>query len=934
MYETSLIPKKRHLDLPSPKSLARLLNIPIKKRKLSGSNSNFTQDANNDNIHNQSNDIKEDDIKINLPIPRIMESNLHLPSFLPTRDSDAPLLNSIPANIVPIIHEPSNISDYFTDVTTDLSDYKLSNQVTGILDKFPPPIPPFITDRMKQDNNNYDGIMVPFIYPPPPIINIDTLPYSLASFKKRFENMNKNGSSYNNDNRSKSNKRDYRKDEQESPLSSHAHLAHDKRRGNNHNQNNNNNDNGQIHESMYLQIPPLPFPPPNYMPYPVSATKSTLTPNEVFQSLLDAHEDLPRTNMVLASAAGSLFDLKSSAENEGFTIKGYERNKHLQKQKQKSKKAKRRLQQRDSSGNIIEDDNDNDDDDDEDGDEDEDEDDEDDNDDDDEDGDDEDDDEEGEDEYNRRISSEGGDISDESDSYRRIKRKKSRHYDDEDDYSEDDEENDDSYHDYMQYIRNIDTNYHDPHHPPLNENDLQDTNTFETNPRPSGYVEFKSRQSNVLRKPSDEASIEQEKLLDSEYSILDDGEDISNFTMRGILSNPSRDMINANGNGREKRRQELLNSINELTEFEQTNRDKIYKFKKQQLLNRLKNLQQSTISFTNSDIKDEELLTFKENLDIERDEELVRLKLFQNHELLKSSLIFYQDSNRVYKHLNSVMINKLEKLKNFFEFQRELFLKYLKNDNLDIFDIKSKDSTKLFKGISHRDFNQEIKQIIRDSIYNELKDYQLESISKSRLIKSNLMDTTTSSTASSSSSLNNPTSITSNSSDSLIVHDFMPLISPAEFEIITGDLPVNVKLTGNTTKDNNIKHQIFQNPLYDRITSGSDTNASDSQSSSVNVSAGPKRRGRRSNKENAAAAAAAAAAASGGGTASPAGGAAGASYLFDKMKGGDGPDSKYSEAVLLAKIMKQFSGPASLRSDELDVDFQKMKIKSKWSITK
>lgn len=45
-------------------------------------------------------------------------------------------------------------------------------------------------------------------------------------------------------------------------------------------------------------------------------------------------------------------------------------------------------------------------------------------------------------------------------------------------------------------------------------------------------------------------------------------------------------------------------------------------------------------------------------------------------------------------------------------------------------------------------------------------------------------------------------------------------------------------------------------------------------------------------------------------------------------------DHKYSEATLLAKIMKQFSGPKMAKPDELNHDLELMGIKTKWPITK
>ncbi|KAK6203382.1 uncharacterized protein RJT21DRAFT_139127 [Scheffersomyces amazonensis] len=946
MYETGwhIKPRKRALDLPSPKTLARLLNVPIKKRKLSSSprtetEKEFENDANN--LNYDTFNPKEDDIKINLPIPNINDGNINIPTpFITNSTNSNPVLNSIPSNIIPIIHEPAQIADFFTDVKTDLTDYRLSHQISSIIDKFPPPIPPFISPEVRHQDGPYGGIMVPFIYPPPPIVDIDALPYSVAQYKIRFDRANKtsdtdstntNGNSNTNSNSNTTTTNSNtqatntttttttttnRKQSTSNPpedskeiLASYIEYQKTK--------------NDSLHEPVYLQVPPLPFPPVNYMPYPLSAAYSSLTPGDVFQTFIEAHEELPRTDMVVASAAGSLFEMRSSAAEEGFTIQSFERGRseRINSQRQRLKRSRRQ--------GTSDDDEDDEDDEEED-----------------------DDGEYDEDDNEEDDDQQGDEFDDDSDIYGNqpkqeviIKRKRGRpskksiyqynyiknliNNDNSrnsrggiEDNIQKDLDIDNGYHDYMQYVRNIDTNYYDFREAQASKN----SNTFILNPRSYSYEKVSPNLSDTVRTKtkteelSEELS-EDDSLNDSAFTM--NGKTLDpKFNTRRILTNPGKDLINANGNGREKRRLDLVHSLSELQTFSETEREKVYLQRKQELLNKLKNLQESRISFTHCDIKDEELNTFKENLDIERDEELVRLKLFENYELLKSSLIFYQDSNRVYKHLNAVMINKLEKLKNFFEFQRDLFSKYLKNDNLDIFDIKSKDSNKLFRGISQRDFSQEVKQIIRDSIVNDVKEYQLQTLSQSKLLYSDL--TTPSplssilsnnsglSSSSSSSSFNNinnstPTSTT----DTVLVHDFMPLITPAEFDIITGDLPAKIKLSGGNSKDSNIKHQIFQNSLYERVTSGSDTNvgASDSQTSTGGPN-GPKRRGRRSTKDQPI--------------------APGSGYAYDRIKG-DGPDNRYSEATLLAKIMKQFIGPQSLRDEELDVDFEMLRIKSKWS---
>ena len=44
-------------------------------------------------------------------------------------------------------------------------------------------------DEYYDDEDDGRGIMIPFIYPPPPVVNYDKLPFSLASFKKKYESL-------------------------------------------------------------------------------------------------------------------------------------------------------------------------------------------------------------------------------------------------------------------------------------------------------------------------------------------------------------------------------------------------------------------------------------------------------------------------------------------------------------------------------------------------------------------------------------------------------------------------------------------------------------------------------------------------------------------------------------------------------------------------
>lgn len=104
---------KRPTKLPTREELALIFN---NKQQKTSSNSTprileFTTNNNNDNQQQGSNSIDE----------------------YPLNES---VLNSVPKNIIPIVHEPNLVSDFFTDLTTDLSDPRLSYQINGILRKF------------------------------------------------------------------------------------------------------------------------------------------------------------------------------------------------------------------------------------------------------------------------------------------------------------------------------------------------------------------------------------------------------------------------------------------------------------------------------------------------------------------------------------------------------------------------------------------------------------------------------------------------------------------------------------------------------------------------------------------------------------------------------------------------------------------------------
>ena len=408
-----------------------------------------------------------------------------------------------------------------------------------------------------------------------------------------------------------------------------------------------------------------------------------------------------------------------------------------------------------------------------------------------------------------------------------------------------------------------------------------------------------------------------------------------------------------------------------IEDFETRHLDDLFKVKKYHLLTRLKNLQSSKISFLNHTssnmIKDDELLNIEQDLALERDLELLHLKLLENYELLKNSLNFYQNSHKIYNHLNYILINKLEKLKTFFEIQKNLFLEYIKKDDKDndddddngnsrnIFNINEKESNKLFIGISNHDYSNEIKDILKNLIVNDIQ----QSSNENNTPKNS--DSNSNSNSNSIDSLELPELIKTPSSSNklgggggggrggslppVLLHDFMPLITSQEFNLITGELNhkslKNYVTTTNSTAASNPNHKkMLLNSIYEKmITSGSDTNLSDSGSNTTttttttatsNIKGGKRRGGRRATTT----------------TTSTNANTTTTTNPNDKSNNGisngggingnvkENFDHKYSEATLLAKIMKQFSGPKMAKPDELNHDLELMGIKTKWPITK
>ncbi|KAJ9109473.1 hypothetical protein QFC19_002226 [Naganishia cerealis] len=595
---------------------------------------------------------------------------------------DAAVLHCIPPNIVPLVQPPFHESNFFTDLEPR-DNPKFVQQVTNIVAKYPPPPPPPLPDQTLLTSG---GIMVPFIFPPPPVLKNESVTDS--SPKRRL-------------------------------------------RGSDHD------------NKTYVELPPLPFPPPNYMPYPMLSDRSTLAPLEVVQSFLDALQNLPRTNMVVASAAGSLLDMKHQAEQEGLTIEDFE------------------------NGAT---------------------------------------------------------------------------YDAENVDTEEAEE-------YMAFAAGVDTSetvdYYDQKKSP--------PSTVEVN------SDMYSRLANVAPRLSSIGRTKSNLLTEPTTTNIDIFQPSHNHEPHPTpsISHPSKDIVTANGVNKERRREDLLRSANQLRSFETRHRRQVYEHKRLQLLLRLESLRSSKILLTDESlIVNDDLRAIQRELEFQRDFEIFRLKVGQNYHLSNNVQFYYENCDRAYKRYNSNVVNKLKKLENFFQYQYDLFNQLLNNASNDVFDIKTRDSGKLYHGISQRNFSAEIKQRETPAV-----------------------------------------------KPAPLVHDFMPMTSLAEFDIITGDGPSKIKqsnLSSKEAKNANLHHTIFQNALYDPATSNSDTNYSEL---STSLPSTPKRRGRRAATNL----------------------GADKLELFDKQ-------SKHSEAALIARIMKNFVGPQGSKPDELTTDLDQMGITTRWPI--
>lgn len=159
------------------------------------------------------------------------------------------------------------------------------------------------------------------------------------------------------------------------------------------------------------------------------------------------------------------------------------------------------------------------------------------------------------------------------------------------------------------------------------------------------------------------------------------------------------DIIFANGNNREKRRVEMFENYSELYKFKERNRVLLYKRQKRELEAKLDLLSQPQNPNTEiSEAKDLELFEREQDLVEARDFELTRLKNWRRYRRNENLKTYYRQSNEVYKTTNDVLIDKLERLKQFFIKQKNL----LTNLDREYTDISSSRAEKFYAGFPQK----------------------------------------------------------------------------------------------------------------------------------------------------------------------------------------------------------------------------------------
>jgi len=207
--------------------------------------------------------------------------------------------------------------------------------------------------------------------------------------------------------------------------------------------------------------------------------------------------------------------------------------------------------------------------------------------------------------------------------------------------------------------------------------------------------QINSKLSNIRDTSDNDGNDKENKEIDEKDEIIPNMEELGTPNTK----HSSADIIFANGNNREKRRVEMFENYSELYKFKERNRDALYKIQRKEILDRLSLL--NTPSNPNTEHSNsEDLEFFEDETDLieKRDFELTRLKNWRRYRRNKNIKDYYNNSNQLYKFTNEVLVEKLEKLKQFFIKQRNL----LNNLDREYTDINSNRAEKFYTGATNK----------------------------------------------------------------------------------------------------------------------------------------------------------------------------------------------------------------------------------------
>ena len=174
------------------------------------------------------------------------------------------------------------------------------------------------------------------------------------------------------------------------------------------------------------------------------------------------------------------------------------------------------------------------------------------------------------------------------------------------------------------------------------------------------FTKVQRKLSNIKNKPISETYKREEEIEDVYAYPSEAISNLYRIDLDDFFTSSSKELAYASGTNKDRRRLGLRKSVETMEEFEKKYRKEIFQIKKYQLLKRIDDLNNSKIEFNKNLIYDQELKNINEELENQRDVELIQLKILENYELLKNSLNFYNNSNKIYKIINLVLINKLK----------------------------------------------------------------------------------------------------------------------------------------------------------------------------------------------------------------------------------------------------------------------------------